>query len=83
MAKQMRCMTISMADNGGHTVRHEYKSEPVHRRGGADSGMGMEHHPSEEHVFGPSEHGKMISHMTSHLTLGKKIDNADPEDGGN
>jgi len=64
-------MEITPAENGGHTIRHSFKSKPTLRKGGMNSGMGMEYQEPEEHVFGKDEGAKVMSHIGKHLGLGK------------
>ena len=64
--KEIESIRIEPAKNGGHTVRHSYKSTPNYSK---SQGMGMEHHPSEEFVFGSSEGKTMLAHVANHLHL--------------
>ena len=66
--KQLEEMRIRKSDNGGHTVTHEYKRQPAHK-GGMHGGMYAERPPSEEHVFGPDDDGKLAAHVSKHLDL--------------
>ncbi len=61
--KQIHRMEIEPAENGGHTVRHYFKSNPKVSKSGAFS----EYHEPEQHVFGKNEGGKMLDHVAQHL----------------
>lgn len=66
--KELEEMTIRKAENGGHTVRHEFKRQPAHK-GGLNGGMYSDRPPSEEHVFGPDDDAKLAAHVSKHLDL--------------
>jgi hypothetical protein len=61
-------ISITPAENGGHTVEHRMKPKPVHRMG-RDAGFGMEYKEPEKHVFGKDEHGEMMEHIAKHLGI--------------
>jgi hypothetical protein len=63
--KEIRRMVIEPAENGGHTVSHEYK--PVQREG--RHGMSESYVAPVQHVFGPSEGSKMLAHVANHLAI--------------
>jgi len=84
--KELDSMTISPAKNGGHTIRHSYKAQPVMRKGSMSGGLGMDYPQSEEHVFGPNDGKKALAHIAKHLGIGggksaagKDAPPADPE----
>jgi hypothetical protein len=64
MAKELESIRIVPAENGGHTVRHAYKPE---RNNSRKNGLTSEYVPDDEYVFGASEHGKMMAHVTKAL----------------
>ena len=61
---ELHHIEIHPAENGGHTVEHHYKPTST------KSGAFMERPEPEIHVFGKSEHNKMISHLKEHLGIG-------------
>jgi hypothetical protein len=73
MAKHLEELRITKADNGGHTVRHEFKREVVKKSGAMSGGMYSERPPSEEHSFGPEEAQQhaVLSHIAKALGFGK------------
>lgn len=82
-AKQLESIEVRKAENGGHTVRHEYKRQPVKREGAMSGGMYMERPPSEEHVFGPDDDGKLAAHLHKHLGLKSAIPTEKGEEADN
>jgi len=68
-AKRLDSMEIRPAENGGHTIRHEFKRQPVKREGSMSGGIYPERPPSEEHVFGPGDGAKVLQHVAKHLSL--------------
>ena len=68
--KEIERIEITPAKNGGHTVRHSFKSKPSYSK---SHGMGMEHVPSEEVVFGSGEGKKMMAHVGKHLGIGAPV----------
>lgn len=56
--KVLRELVVSRAANGGHVVKHRFDND----------GPGPYIEP-EEHVFGASEGGKVLAHITKHLGL--------------
>lgn len=79
--KELEAIRIEPAKNGGHTVRHNYRSRRVYR-GGVNGGMGTEYVEPEEFVFGPNDSHKMVAHVTQHLGLCKEAlaESAERED---
>ena len=70
MAKpKLEMISIRPSKNGGHVVRHDFLPQARLSKGALSGGLGMEHTPSEEHTFGPGDHGKMLQHITSALSL--------------
>lgn len=68
---ELRSMEITPASNGGHTVRHTFKSKPSYRKGGMHGGMENSYKEPEEAVFGKDEHAKLMAHIGSKLGIGK------------
>jgi hypothetical protein len=64
--KELASMRIEAAKNGGHVVRHDYRSKATYSKSG---GMGMDYPQSEEHVFGKTENAKLAAHIATHLGL--------------
>ena len=63
--KESRRMVIEPAENGGHTVSHEYK--PIQREGRHGT---MENYVEpEHHAFGPNEGHEMLAHVANHLSI--------------
>jgi hypothetical protein len=69
--KQIRRMEIEPADNGGHTVQHSYKSQPVNRKGSMAGGMDMDYPKPESFVFGSGDGEKLVAHVVKHLGIKK------------
>lgn len=69
MEKKLEEITIRKAQNGGHMIRHEYARRPVKRGGAMSGGIYSDRPPSEEHVFGPEDGGKVLAHVSKHLKL--------------
>lgn len=69
MAKVLDELRISPARNGGHTVRHTFKPQPINRKGAMSGGMGMDYPESEEHVFGANQGDKLQAHIAGALGL--------------
>jgi hypothetical protein len=67
--KEIEGIRIEPAKNGGHTVRHNYKSRRVYRKAGPNAGMGTEYVEPEEFVFGPDDNEKMLAHVAKYLGL--------------
>ena len=65
MKKEIRRMTIEPAENGGHTVSHEYA--PSQREG--RHGMIASYVEPERHVFGADEGHAMLAHVANHLNI--------------
>lgn len=70
---ELSSMEIEPAKNGGHTVRHRYKSKPVHRKGAMHSGMEMGYKDPDEFVFGKGENKQMMAHVSKHLGIGAAV----------
>jgi hypothetical protein len=69
--KEYRKLTrieIEPAENGGHTVRHHYKTE-MRRDSRSHSGIMMGAEEPEHHVFGPHEGHEMLAHVANHLEI--------------
>lgn len=62
--KKLESMEIRPAENGGHTVRQEFKREVSAKKMGD---MYMDRPKSEEHVFGATEDAKMLGHVAENL----------------
>lgn len=70
MAKpKLEQIIVRPSKNGGHVVRHDFQPRAKLAKGALSGGLGMEHTPSEEHTFGPGDHGKLLQHITSALSL--------------
>jgi hypothetical protein len=67
--KKLEEISVRKAENGGHSVRHEFKRQPVKREGSMSGGIYNERPPSEEHIFGPDDDGKLAAHIIQHLGL--------------
>ena len=78
--KQLQEMRIRPAENGGHTVTHEYKRQMVNRGGSMKGGLDYEYPRSEDHVFGPEDGDKLMSHISKHLHITSAAPEP-PEDG--
>lgn len=63
--KEIRRISIEPAENGGHTVTHEYK--PMQREG--RHGLQESYVEPEHHVFGPEEGHEMLAHVANHLEI--------------
>ena len=63
--KEIRRIVIEPAENGGHTVTHEYK--PMQREG--KHGVQENYVEPEHHVFGADEGHKMLAHVANHLNI--------------
>ena len=63
--KEIRRLVIEPAENGGHTVSHEYK--PMQREG--RHGMTESYVEPERHVFGADEGHEMLAHVANHLDI--------------
>ena len=63
--KEIRRMVIEPAENGGHTVSHEYKE--VQREG--KYGLVSSYVEPERHVFGADEGHDMLAHVANHLNI--------------
>lgn len=61
---ELEHMRITLIQNGGHIVRHEFKRTMAHSR---TNGMGYDRPEDEEHVFGKGERGKLMAHIAKHL----------------
>jgi hypothetical protein len=70
---EIASIEITPAENGGHTVKHRFKSKPTYRKGGREAGMGMSYQEPEEHVFGKAEGKKMLAHVGKHLGIGAPV----------
>lgn len=71
MAKrELKRMTIEPAENGGHTIEHQWKES---RHPGRPGSLEMVYHEPESHVFGPSEGGKMMEHIGKHLGVKAEV----------
>jgi hypothetical protein len=80
MNGQLEEMRIRPAENGGHTVVHEFKRKPVKRGGSMSGGIYNERPPSEEHVFGPGDGDKLEAHVSKHLGLKGAVAAAEKEE---
>lgn len=69
MQKCIEHLRITPAENGGHTVKHEYKRQPAKTGGGMSGSIGYDYPRSEEHVFGKDEAPKMMAHVSKALGL--------------
>ena len=65
MKKEIRRISIEPAENGGHTVTHEY--HPMRREG--RHGMQESYVEPEKHVFGKDEGHEMLAHVANHLAI--------------
>lgn len=63
--KEIRRLVIEPAENGGHTVSHEYK--PMQREG--RHGLTESYVEPERHVFGADEGHEMLAHVANHLDI--------------
>lgn len=63
--KEIRRMSIEPAENGGHTVTHEYM--PMQREG--RHGIQETYVEPEHHVFGADEGHDMLAHIANHLNI--------------
>ena len=63
--KEISRMVIEPAENGGHTVSHEYKE--AQREG--KHGMVSSYVEPEKHVFGADEGHDMLAHVANHLNI--------------
>jgi hypothetical protein len=77
MKKEIRRMTIEPAENGGHTVSHEYA--PSQREG--RHGMIASYVEPEKHVFGANEGHAMLAHVANHLNIPESEEGQKEEDG--
>jgi hypothetical protein len=77
MAKQLEDIRITPSENGGHTVRHGFKSQ---RTNSPRNGLTSHYVEPEEFVFGASEHGKMLGHVKKALGLSDKKEEADEKE---
>lgn len=68
--KEVRSIEVEKAENGGHTVTHRFQ----HQSEGP-------YHEAETHVFGKSEHAKLLSHLSKHLGIKAEAPDADEEEG--
>ena len=68
--KEIRRMTIEPAENGGHTVSHEYKE--AQREG--KHGLVSSYVEPEKHVFGADEGHEMLAHVANHLNVPESED---------
>ena len=78
MKKEIRRMVIEPAENGGHTVSHEYN--PIQREG--RHGLNESYVEPEKHVFGADEGHAMLAHVANHLAIpesGEKESEETPE----
>jgi hypothetical protein len=66
--KKIESIEIRPAENGGHTVRHQFAREVQSKKMG-DIGMGRPE--PEEHVFGDGQHGEMMGHVAKALGMKK------------
>lgn len=80
MDKQLEELRITKADNGGHTVRHEFKRQVGKRSGAMNAGIYSERPPTEEHSFGPDQHQAVLAHIGKALGLGKKAEGKEEVD---
>ena len=69
MAKKPKLASLSIrpAKNGGHSVRHDYESQPGYSRGEGRMMMGAP--SSEEHTFGPGDGHNLMKHIVAALAL--------------
>jgi hypothetical protein len=74
MANQLEQLSITKADNGGHTVRHEFKRQAAKRSGGMNGGMYMDRPSSEEHSFGPADGHAVMAHVAKALGISAKAE---------
>ena len=72
-------LRIRPAANGGHTVSHEFEPRPAHSRGPRTGGIFMDRPPTEEHTFGPKEHGQLIKHVAQALALKDALGGGAPQ----
>ena len=63
--KEIRRMIIEPAENGGHTVSHDYK--PIQREG--RHGMSESYVEPDKHVFGADQGHEMLAHVANHLEI--------------
>ena len=70
MAKEIESLHITPAKNGGYTVRHHYRRQ-VRKNSKAPSGIDYEYPEGEEHVFGPDDSHKVLTHVSKALGMGK------------
>lgn len=70
---EIASIEISPAENGGHTVRHRFKSKPTYRKGAMHSGMESNYKEPEEHVFGKGQDKAMLAHVGKHLGIGASV----------
>jgi hypothetical protein len=69
MKKELEEMRIRPGANGGATVTHEYKRQPVFRKGNMNGGFDSDRPKSEDYPFGPEDAAKLTAHITQHLGL--------------
>jgi hypothetical protein len=62
-------MVITPAENGGHSVEHNYKPEPTIRSGSMRGGFDSGYVEPTTHAFGKGEHQKMFDHIAEHLGI--------------
>lgn len=69
MAYKLDRLEIRPAENGGHTVRHEFKRKVANRKGGMNGGLYMDRPEPEEHTFGPDDGEQVMAHVSKALGL--------------
>jgi hypothetical protein len=78
---EIASIEISPAENGGHTVKHRFKTKPTYKRGGPHAGMSDMYREPEEHVFGKGQDKAMLAHVGKHLGIGASVP-AQTDEGG-
>ena len=68
--KEIESVTITKGKNGGHTIRHSFRRTPV-KDSKAASGIGYDYPESEEHIFGPDDDHKVLTHIAQALQMRK------------
>jgi hypothetical protein len=79
---ELASIEITPAENGGHTIKHRFKSKPVMRKGAMHSGMEMGYQEPEEHVFGKGQGKEVMAHIGKHLGIGAPAKAQTDEAGG-
>ena len=60
-------LSIAPGEKGGHVVTHHFRPTVTYKRGAG--GMGMDHRPPQQHIFGKGENNKVLAHIAQALGL--------------